>query len=876
MKQSYFNLNHIHGVILVVFILMFLTETMNAQQEEVLLSFRHPAIGNVYISSLYDYKTNAVLLPVIELFSLLEINYQPDIKKFTVQGNYLAPGNPYTINLSAMQIQFGKTIYPLKPNDFSIGETDFYLSPKVFEEVFGLKFTVDIAPLLLSLETTKNLPVQERKAREIARRRFENSELNQQNFPLGYDRKHSILNGTMLDYAITGDYAPDIQSLSYTLTGGMEMMGGDIQGTVYGSNSSNGVKSLTGNDIRWRYAIRDNNYLTGVLLGQTSTTSLQPVSIKGLALTNDPIEPRQMYETYVIDGTTEPNSEVEIYINERLADFKRANELGYYRFNVPITYGTTRMSLHIYTPSGQLIVSDKQMQIPFTFLPQGVVSYNIQAGQVDDYMSDSLKGQWVGHGNVAMGLTNWLTASIGSQFIGKSTSTSTSLYYSSLSARIAKQYLINIDAAPTNFYRLTGSVMYPSNLSMSFIYTKFDGSSQFNTRGETDNLTANVYFPFKVFGINTGLRISGEQLILPTGNHTTYSSDLSARLGKINIRFNYQNNFDTSNRVTTFGEGILTTALTYTIARTPGIPVYVRGMYLRLQNSFEVSNNQLQESALELSRSLLKTGRLDINIAYNHLTKTINAQIGLTLDLNKFRSTTTVNSLGNKVSARQSLNGSIGWDMPNNAITASNRQQVGRSAASVLMFVDNNNSGHYDTGDQLLPYRGVKLDRTTTMEIGKDSILRLTQLQSYYKYNLSVNRNAIPDPTLVPLKDKFSFIADPNQYKRIEIPFYRGGTVEGTVLIQRNGITTGQGGLRLILKAVDKDFNTVVRSMSDGGFYIMDLAPGKYTVEVDTVQLGILNVKQPEKLSFEVKALAEGDFIEGLKIILNPIDKASN
>jgi len=172
MKQSYSNLNHIHVVILVAFILMFHSETMNAQQEEVLLTFRHPAIGNVYISSLYNYKTNAVLLPVIELFSLLEINYQPDIKNFTVQGNFITSGNPYNINLSAMKIQLGKTIYPLKSNDFSIGETDFYLSPKVFEDVFGLKFTVDIAPLLLSLETTKSLPVQERKTRELVRSRF--------------------------------------------------------------------------------------------------------------------------------------------------------------------------------------------------------------------------------------------------------------------------------------------------------------------------------------------------------------------------------------------------------------------------------------------------------------------------------------------------------------------------------------------------------------------------------------------------------------------------------------------------------------------------------------------------------------------------------
>jgi len=874
MKQSYSNLNHIHVVILVAFILMFHSETMNAQQEEVLLTFRHPAIGNVYISSLYNYKTNAVLLPVIELFSLLEINYQPDIKNFTVQGNFITSGNPYNINLSAMKIQLGKTIYPLKSNDFSIGETDFYLSPKVFEDVFGLKFTVDIAPLLLSLETTKSLPVQERKTRELVRSRFENKELNQQNFPLLYDRKHSILSGTMLDYAITGDYAPDIQSLSYTLTGGMEMVGGDIQGTVYGSNSSNGIKSLNASGLRWRYALRDNNYLTGILLGQTSTTSLLPVYIKGLAITNDPIEPRHMYETYVIDGNTEPNSEVEIYVNERLTDFKRANELGYYRFNVPITYGTTRMSLHIYTPSGQLIVTDRQMQVPFTFLPRGVVSYNIQAGQVDAFMSDSLHDQLVAHGNVAVGLTDWLTAAVGSQFIGKISSSYTGFYYSSLSARIAKQYLLNIDAAPTNFYRFTGSVMYPSNLSLNFIYTKFDGPGLYNTRGETDNMTTNVYVPFKVFGINSGLRISGEHLIFPTANHTTFSSDLSARVGKINIRFNYQDNFENSNAVTTFGNGILTTALTYTIARTPGIPVYVRGMYVRVQNRYDFSNKLLLESELELARSLLKSGRLDINFVYNHLTNTINAQLGLTLDLSKVRSTTTVNTSGKRVTARQSLNGSIGWDMPNNTLSASNRQQVGRSAASVLLFVDNNNSGHYDDGDQLLPYRGVKLDRTTTMEVGHDSILRLTQLQSYYKYNLSVNRNAIPDPTLVPIKDKFSFIADPNQYKRIEIPFYRGGTVEGAVLIQRNEIKTGQGGLRLLLKAVDKDFNTVVRTLSDGGFYIMDLAPGKYTIEVDPVQLGILNVKQPEKLNFEIKALAEGDFIEGLNVVLIPVSNS--
>ncbi len=291
-------------------------------------------------------------------------------------------------------------------------------------------------------------------------------------------------------------------------------------------------------------------------------------------------------------------------------------------------------------------------------------------------------------------------------------------------------------------------------------------------------------------------------------------------------------------------------------------------MYVRAQNDYNVRQNKLYGTSLELSRTLFKSGRLNLGASYNHLSKIINTQIGLILDLGTIRSTTSINTFANNITARQSFNGSIGTDIPNRNVSFSSRQQVSQSAISVILFVDMNNSGQYDSGDQLLPYRCIKIDRSATVNVGKDSILRLSHLQSYYKYNLSINRNAIPDPTLVPLKDKFSFIADPNQFKRIEIPFYRGGTAEGAVLIERNGITTGQGGLRLTLKSVNSDFETIIRTMNDGGFYIMDLAPGKYTLQVDSMQLGFLNVKQPEKFNFEVKATSEGDFIEGLNIKL--------
>lgn len=245
------------------------------------------------------------------------------------------------------------------------------------------------------------------------------------------------------------------------------------------------------------------------------------------------------------------------------------------------------------------------------------------------------------------------------------------------------------------------------------------------------------------------------------------------------------------------------------------------------------------------------------------------SQVSLSIDLNQLRSTTTINTIGNKVSGRQNISGSIGIDTENSYVNLSNRQQVGKGAVSVVQFVDVNNSGNYDSGDQLLPYRGLNImGGTSTASIGRDSILRLSQLQNYYRYNAMVNRNAIADPTLVPLKTEFSFIAEPNQYKRIEIPFYQGGIVEGSVIVHRNGQEFGQGGLKLIIKGTSGSFEKTIRSFNDGGFYTMDIPPGSYTIEVDPQQLEFLNVINSMPLPFEIKSLSEGDFIEGLQILL--------
>jgi hypothetical protein len=858
------------GISLVISFSHAFSQTSN-DDEEVMLAFRFPAIGSVYVSSFLNSKTNQIYLPVIELFNLFQIVYEPDVKNFTVRGNYLNVDNPFIINLSTMQINLGKQIHNITPDDFRIGAMDFYLSPAVFEKVFSLSFTANIDYLNLTLITENKLPVQEKQERESKRNKMSASLTKQDDFPLIYNRKRKILGGAMLDYALNGIYTKSTNSFGYTITGGLEVLGGDIQGTVIGSNESGMMSSMQSSGLRWRFVVRDSPYFSSFTVGQLSTTGLSGKQIRGFAFSNNPIEPRKNYDTYVFDGNTEPQSEVELYLNDQLIAYMRSDELGYYRFNVPISYGTSRLSTRVYTPSGEVIMIDREMQVPFTFLPPGVVTYKIQGGAIEKSQTDSTLNVYAGHGDVAVGITKWLTGSIGADIAATKEWFPTRFFYGSLSTRIAKQYIFNIDIAYDNYYRFSGSVMYPSDLSINFIYTHFPNFGPFNSLRTMEDFTGSIYVPIKIFGLKTGLRFGGQHIQFPGRTTSKFNIDFSSRIYQFNLRVNYRNAFSQVQNLTIFSEHSLVTSLTYTINRTPGIPVFVRGTFIRGQALFDIKSGNFAQVDLQLSRTLFRNARLNINLGYNFFQKSLASELGFTLDLNILRSTTTFNSIENTIAMRQSLNGSIGVDSRSAKIELSNREQVGRAGVSVVSYVDNNNSGIYDKGDEILPYNSVILDNPVTARVGRDSILRLSQLQSYYRYNLKVNRNALADPTLVPLMGEFSFVTDPNQYKRIEIPFYRGGILDGTVSIERSTGLQGQGGLRLLIKGVNNKYEQTVRTFADGGFYAMDIPPGIYTLEIDQAQLGFLGVsKPPAALQFEIKASAQGDYIEGQKIVLVP------
>jgi hypothetical protein len=724
------------------------------------------------------------------------------------------------------------------------------------------------------------LPIEEKRKRETLRKQIQSKGGGQEALEMRYPLGRKTMGLGVLDYNLNVDNSSKKSSFGLQMRAGGEIFGGDFQVNMNGNKNSAGqTANLSG--MRWRYILPSglaperNALLSSVTLGQVSTSSqTSSVPLTGIALSNNPVIPRRELDVFVVDGYTEKDSEVELLIGGQLVDFMRADELGYYRFNAPVTYGTVRLTLRIYTPQGEIITQEKQLQIPFSFLPKGFVSYNIQGGKLMN-APDSVVSDLLGHADFSVGVNNAITVRAGLDY-GDYFGADRTAGSLGISARLFRQYLFDVDYLPSRFYRVNASVFYANNINISAKTTDYFVQGQEPNGGTRPLQDANlaVFVPFQLFGKFSGIRIGGEKIWLPTGYKGNLQVDYNYQIGRVATRFNYRAQLVGSRMIDNlspeFTSGILNSSLTYSLSRSPGLPVFIKGTFLRAQAGYNTELSKLSTLNVEVSQTIFKNGRFTLSYDRNILNKIGTIQTGFLYDFSFVRSASQFTGRKGDYSIRQSLTGSLALDSQTGTLLTSNRDQVTRSGISVRMFVDQNENGAFDEGEKVIPAKAVRLDKSGNMLLGSDGILRITQLQSYWVYKLEVDIDALPDITLAPKEKVFGFIADPNQLKPIDIPLYRTGALEGQILRETAEGLQGVGGLRLTLQRVgDKEPWEVIRTFSDGGYYAFGLLPGRYTLEIDPKQLEYMKVSAtPGKLEFDIKALTDGDYLEELDFVL--------
>mgnify|MGYP002478868264 CR=1 FL=1 len=840
------------------------------EMDEIFLSFRYQGgINTNFIAYHYNGK---YYLPVMDVFRSLLINVEFDERRNTLRGFYIQTNRTYEFNFTNYSARYSGRPVTFTADNAFIDELDVYFEMEYLNSIFGFFFEVDFSTMILKLSTTERMPIILRYERERARERMVSSRNVVSTFPVKYDRQHKVFAPGFLDY---GSNTLVTQDGNYTsslgLSFGSEILFGDVQGN-FNMTLRNGDYSSLLQTYRYRYVFRDNALATQLFLGKVGGQAPNFGNIEGFRLTNNPLIPERTFEEFTLDEVTIPDSDIELFLNERLVDFTRSDESGRFAFPLSLTYGVTEIRLVTYGPNGERLESNRRFEIPFNFVPKGRLRYDFGAGRTPSRNITRLKDDYAFYGVGRYSPFRFMTSSLALEYLYTDidpifvATTSTSF-------RFFRNLLFNVDFSPENYVRTDGYLQTGRGTFVRGYYNQNSSNNNLNRTGASDQYGFSGYHPiqFPYFGLAFRGSYDVTNFSLFTLHRTNY--EMTMRIRRVGLRAGVRDNLRLSGDDNRTLERRITGSMTYTFPRSPSYPVLLRGLYSRFQVDASENLNQITRLNLNMSKSIGGSSRMQFNWQYDVQNNFNNFFVTFTYDFNKVRAGTSLRYNRGSLSVNSSLRGSIAYDNVNNMLWFDNRSQVGRASVSPILFIDNNENLSYDPEvDELLDDAAVRLLGTGARVSRQGPHVAISQLQPYYQYDVEINKSFLRDPFLVSAFDNFSIITDPNQHKRVEIPMVRTGLIDGEVYrTLPNGTTQGVGGLRLILRGVNSDYNQVHRTFADGSYYIFEVPPGEYELYIDSTQTAFMNVVSlPAVRNIRVRSMQGGDMIDNVSFNLVP------
>ena len=831
----------------------------SAAPEEVFLLFRYQQ-GNVNEIVIAQYWNGIIYLPLGDLFRLLQINYAVDSGMTRITGFYLTQQRQYELDIKKLLARIDNKVLVLREGEISKTDLEIYTLPSVFEKIFGLRFTVDLRRLQLSLETDEVLPVVAEQEREQRKQFLNTLRQEQKDYPLLFGRDRSMFRAGVIDYSLTGTREERAMFSVYNFQGGAEILGGALNASLNGVYDQNGWGNAQ-HDLRWRYDFDERKEITQASVGNLQGFGITQAPFTGVSVSNEPLVPRTMYQTTIVEEQTQPYWTVELYLNEQLTASARADETGRVRFEIPLTYGTNIFSLRKYGPSGEVLTERKRIQVPFTFLPPHELNYSINAGRLKYGGFPFYQAQTI------YGLSSVLANRISLEYLRDSLRQRPVLT-DVVSARVGESMLLAFEASPTVRYRADMEVVYPSQISYGLSYIKFEQDRFYNPQTQRHALQANYSMPFEFENYHFSFRGIANRTAFLNGSNLFWTVGTTISHGALNVTLE-QRNSDLDN-----GQGgisrkpVLYESALYSLRQFNSLPFNMNSFLLGATTTYDQSSRQISEVTCDISANILKQGRFRIGYRNDLLLKISTGFLELTFDFDFTRSSTSLYT-GGRNAFSQSVSGALVYASDENTLSVYGRQWNDNTGANFRMFLDENGNDKHDEGEKIIEGASVSIGQSASYQKSSSGLVKVWELLPYARYQAELRDVSMSNNLWVPKHRLFAFITDPHRAKTMDIPFVAVGMIEGTVLRTRKEERVPVPGLKVHVDEIGGTMKRTIPLFQDGSLYYVGLAPGKYTISVDSVQLSILGlIAQPTMREFEIKTTAEGDAVSGLDFIL--------
>ncbi len=818
----------------------------------------------LYVKDLGTYEISAAIqgqdiyLPVVDVFNFLKIRAIPGNGFDMVSGFFINSQNTYQIDRANNLIIYQGKTYSLRPSDFIVSETNLYLKSKYFDQIFGLKCNFNFRTLTVSLKSEIELPA-------IREMRLEQMHANLDRLrgvmkaDTTITRKYPLFHFGMADWSINATQTENgLSNTRLQLGLGAILAGGELNTSLlYNTHQPFTEKQQY---YLWRYANNDNQALKQLMLGKIAANSISSIfnPVVGIQFTNAPTVNKKSFGTYTLSNYTQPNWTVELYVNNTLIDYVKADASGFFTFNVPLIYGSTNVTLRYFGPWGEEQTSKQSFSIPFTFLPPKELQYKVSSGIIEDN-----KNSLFGQARLNYGLTKTITVGGGLEY-NSSIITGKNIVFLNTSIRLPANALFNGEYIYGVRYKGLLNYRLPSNFQMELYYSKYNPGQQAISVNYSEERRVMISKPFHIQAISALSRFTLSQnfiqlpgVELPPTKYTIPEFLLSGATHGVSLSLTTLayiiNNLNTS----FYSDVALSTTLPAGILFTPQI-------------RFDYLLNKTSIVKCVLEKHFIKYGTIVATYQHNIITQYTFYQIGFRYNFSFARVGFNATQSNGINSLTEYASGSLVYQPEINYLDKNVNTNVGRGGLMFLPFLDINNNGIKDKNEPKVSGLNVMMSGGGSQKISKeDTTIVILGLEPFTNYFVELDGNNFENIAWRIKKPKMYIAIESNKLKLIEIPISIVGEASGTVYIKRKYENTGLGRISVCFYNNDSVLVNKTLTESDGYFSFLGLLPGSYYAKIDSAQLNQLQMtSSPADLPFTIKSGIDGDVVDGLKFIV--------
>ena len=802
---------------------------------------------NFYVDVIYT-NNDLLYINIEDLFHTLMI---PCIRQRgdSLSGFINHESNTYVIDYAKGQINVGSRI--INPKNGLVKESgSLFMESSLFTEAFGILLTFNYRALTMTLKSDFELPIF--KQLRIEKMRTNIAKLQGEEIAdTVVQRNYHLFKSGMLDWSAASSQTWNgLTDNHFRLGAGGELLYGEADISVdYYSQQKFDKRQL---QYLWRWVDNDKPVIKQAQLGNiyNQTISFINAPVIGAVVRNSPTTVRKATGYYTIKEFTEPNWTVELYINNVLVDYTKADASGLYIFKVPVVYGYTTLKLKFYGPLGEERTDERTINEPFTMMPTNEVEYGVSAG----ILQDSSRSRF-GKGEFNYGLTRLLTVGGGLEYLS-SIPTGPFIPYAKATLQPFSNLTLNGEYAYGVRTRGLLNYYFGKDALLEIDYAKYVEGQRATIFNAPEERKVKLSVPIRYRRLMGFAKLDYQQLVYDEfkfnqGNimlslyYKQFSANTSAQLNWIDQRTPYA----TSDL-----------ALSFRLKN---------GYTIRQSARYNVSDGTFMTCKTEIEKRIPK-GYFSVSYERNIIYSDHFISVNFKYDLPFARTNVSVSQSKGKVNTSESAQGSMAFGGGNNFTHVSTNSSVGRGGILLYPFLDLNQNGIFDTGEHMVKLSTVRINGGKAIFSEKDSIVRIPDLNAFISYNVAFNDFDLENISWRFKNKLYQVLIDPNQFKRVDIPVIAVGEVSGMAYLDKDNSLKGIG--RILIKYYRKGSTKVITetlSESDGYIYNMGLAPGDYMACVDPAQLSNLDFTvDPPYRDFTIKPLEDGDIVDGIDFVL--------